>query len=110
MESILIIKSRGKEPSPEEMQQMLVNYRPWMQRYVESGNYLGGGPFQPKGVLIESQGKHQDDGIFMNTDQPINGYIHLKTENLEEAQKIADECPLLQCNQIVIRPVMEMEK
>ncbi len=109
MESILMIKSKGKDPSPEEMQQMLVNYRPWMEQYMASGNYLGGAPFQPKGILIEAQGRPHSDGSIANIEQPINGYIHLKTNNMDEAEKIADECPLLQCNQIIIRPIMEMD-
>ena len=110
MESILIVKSNGKQPSPDEMQQMLGNYGPWMQMYSERGNYLGGSPFQPKGVLIEGKGKHLSDGNFMDLDNLITGYIHLKTENFDQALQIADECPLLQCNEIIVRPLLDMKQ
>ena len=32
MEFILIVKSKGVEPTPQDMQVLLQNYGPWMQK------------------------------------------------------------------------------
>ncbi|GJM29063.1 MAG: hypothetical protein DHS20C17_16980 [Cyclobacteriaceae bacterium] len=109
MESILLVKSKGKQPSPEEMQQMLGNYVPWMQKHSANGNYLGGSPFQPNGVRIKNSGSHETDGDFLKLENLITGYIHLKTTTFDEALQIADDCPLLQCNEIEVRPVLDMK-
>lgn len=109
MEFILVVKSKGEEPSPQDMQELLKNYVPWMQQYASSGNYLGGSPFQKNGALLTEKGTHHWEGEFLNGTNLITGYIHLEAESLDKAVGIADECPLLAYNDIVVMPILEMK-
>ena len=109
MEFILIVKSKGVEPSVGEMQNLIGNYAPWMRHYSESGNYLNGSPFHKEGVLVNGKGKHLYKGEFLEGSNLFTGYIHIEAETLESAVQIAEECPLLAFNSIVVMPILEMK-
>ncbi|MGW9684454.1 YciI family protein [Flagellimonas sp. 2504JD1-5] len=109
MEFILIVKSKGEEPSLAEMQELINDYAPWMHHYSESGNYLSGSPFHKEGALVNGKGDYKFDGDFLNGPNLITGYIHIEAETLHDAIQIADECPLLAFNSIVVMPILEMK-
>nr|WP_298794198.1 YciI family protein [uncultured Allomuricauda sp.] len=109
MEFILIVKSKGVEPTRQDMQVLLQNYGPWMQKYSETGNYLAGSPFQKDGALLKGENKVHMEGDFLEGVNLLTGYIHLEAENLERAIKISQECPLLDFNDITIMPILEMK-
>ena len=108
MDFILIVKSKGEEPSAQDLQQLLNNYIPWMEKYAASGNYLGGSPFHKQGALVLAKGEHLLEGEFLSGTNLFTGYIHLKADTLNRAIVIAEECPLLAHNSIVVMPILEM--
>ncbi|WP_282159555.1 YciI family protein [Ulvibacterium marinum] len=109
MEFILIVKSKGVEPTPQDMQKLLQNYTPWMQLYTDSGNYVAGSPFRKDGALLTKKGECSLNGNFLKGANLITGYIHLVAESLDAAIQITNECPLLEFNTIVVMPILEMK-
>ncbi len=106
-EFMLLVKGDGSDASPEEMQQKLQKYGAWMEKWKSSGNYVSGAPFQTTGYLLEN-GETHTEGNFLDPNETIGGYIHLKAKDLDHAKEIALECPLLNGCGIYVRPFLNM--
>jgi hypothetical protein len=101
-EDLVRIKQLREEQHFEGIREMLK----WVESLSESGNYHGGEPLMIKGKYV-SRDFVQSDGPFVEAKEGISGYIFLEAENLEQAAAIAQTCPLVQQDQMIIevRPV-----
>jgi hypothetical protein len=106
-EDINMLKQIGNKGRYENMREMMK----WVESLAESGNYLGGEPL----VLAGKYVSHHDvlsDGPFIETKEGISGYIFLQAENIEQATAIAQSCPLVMQNRMIleVRPVMIVDE
>ena len=81
----------------------------WVESLAESGNYTNGEPLVLAGKYV-SRNNVLSDGPFIEAKEGISGYIFLQAENLEQAASIAQTCPLVMQDRMVleVRPVMSI--
>jgi hypothetical protein len=68
-----------------------------------------GQPLASEGKIVTGkQGVIVVDGPFAESKEAVAGYILLRVANLDEATKVAKECPGLNCGMSVeVRPISE---
>ena|SRR5579863_1550935 len=106
-EDINMLKQIGSEGRYQNMRDMMK----WVESLAEYGNYIGGEPLVMAGKYV-SQNDILSDGPFIETKEAISGYIFLQAENIEQAASIAQSCPLVMQNRMIleVRPVMTIDK
>ena len=102
-EDLNMLKQIGDEGRYENMRQMMK----WVESLSESGNYMNGEPLGLAGKYV-NRNHVLSDGPFIEAKEAISGYIFLQAENLEQAASIAQTCPLVMQDKMVleVRPVM----
>ncbi|HEV3224992.1 MAG TPA: YciI family protein [Puia sp.] len=102
-EDINTLKQIGDEGRYKNMRQMMK----WVESLAESGNYTSGEPLVLAGKYV-SRNNVLSDGPFIEAKEGISGYLLLQAENLEQAASIAQTCPLVMEDRMVleVRPVM----
>jgi len=105
-EDINLLKQMGNEGRYRNMRDMMK----WVESLAESGNYNSGDPLELEGRYVSG---HQvlSDGPFIETKEGISGIIFLQAENIEQATSIAQTCPLVMENRMIleVRPVMKID-
>ena len=78
----------GDKPSPAQMQEMYAKFGAWQEKFkdnlVDMGGQLGDG----KLVTVEGA-----DGPFVEVKELVGGYMIVSGDSLDEAAKVAGECP-----------------
>jgi hypothetical protein len=83
-----------KNLSPEEIQNVMSRWIAWFDRLSREGKARAGQPRTDKGKIISGKkGQKVVDGPFAESKETIAGYILLQVATLDEAVKIAKECP-----------------
>ena len=102
-EDIKMLKQIGDEGRYKNMRQMMK----WVESLAESGNYTSGEPLMLAGKYV-NRNNVLSDGPFIEAKESISGYIFLQAENLEQAASIAQTCPLVMQDRMVleVRPIM----
>ncbi len=102
-EDLNILKQNGDEGRYKNMREMMK----WVESLAESGNYAGGEPLALAGKYV-SRDHVVSDGPFIEAKEGISGYIFLQAENIEQAASIAQTCPLVIQDKMIleVRPVM----
>lgn len=79
----------------------------WAETLQESVNFLGGEPLEIARKLVMKD-QVISDGPFIEAKEGISGYFMINAENLEQAAAIAQGCPLVQQDLMIIEvsPVM----
>jgi len=82
----------------------------WVEELGQSGNYLGGDPLLTTGRYVSRQ-HILSDGPFIEAKEAISGYIIIEAENLDQAASIAQNCPKVIRDEMVIevRPILKMK-
>src|ERR1700722_11386383 len=95
--------------SPEEMQSVSGQWMAWFKRLSEQGKAIAGNPLEPEGRMVSGKnGRVIADGPFAESKEAIGGYFLLKVDTMDEAVKIAKDCPgLAHGVKVEVRPVME---
>jgi hypothetical protein len=94
--------------SPEEMQKVSDQWMAWFNRLTEQGKAVAGAPLEREGKVVSGKNGRVVDGPFAESKEAIGGYFLLDVKTLEEAVKIAKECPGLPYGSVVeVRPVAE---
>jgi hypothetical protein len=106
-EDINALKQIGEEGRYRNMREMMK----WVESLAESGNYTNGEPLVLTGKYVNSNNV-LSDGPFIESKEGISGYIFLQAENLEQAASIAQTCPLVMQDKMVmeVRPIMTLNK
>jgi hypothetical protein len=93
--------------SPEEMQQVVSQWKTWFDRLTAQGKAIAGNPLENEGKVVSGKsGRMVADGPFAESKEAIGGYFLLKVDTLEEAVTIAQGCPGLPYGAVVeVRPV-----
>ena len=107
---LLIFRDSVDSPdiSPEEMQAEFAKWFAWSEKLQAVNKYAGGNPLEEPGrVLRGDRGQSVTDGPFIEAKEVLCGYFLVNAADIEEASKIAEECPgLVRGMSVEIRPVM----
>jgi hypothetical protein len=106
-EDLNMLKQFSQEERYMGIRQMMM----WVESLAESGNYTGGEPLFATGKYV-SRDNVLSDGPFIEAKEGISGYLFLQAENLEQAASIAQTCPLVMQDKMVmeVRPIMTLNK
>ena len=94
--------------SPEEMQKVSDQWMAWFKRLTEQGKAVAGAPLEREGKVVSGKNGRVVDGPFAESKEAIGGYFLLQVKTIEEAVKIAKDCPGLPYGAVVeVRHVAE---
>jgi len=96
--------------SPEEIQNVMNQWRNWFERLTQEGKVKGGHPLEPEGKVVSGKkGRVVADGPFAEAKEAIGGYFMLQVDTMDEALAIAQQCPALDYGAIVeVRQIAEV--
>ena len=96
-----------KNLSPEELQKVMGQWSAWFERLLQEGKIKSAHPLMDEGKIVTwKKGQTVADGPFAESKEAIGGYFLLEIGDLDEALRIAKECPALQYGMTVeVRPV-----
>ena len=107
-EFLLLIHGSGyKDESPEMLQRHMEKYAHWMNNLVAQDKFVKGHRLNNSGNFLVDKETVISDGPFLEPKEIIGGYILINAVDLDDATKIAQECPLSDEFQISIRPMFE---
>ena len=94
--------------SPEEMQQVVDRWMAWFQRLTAEGIAVAGSPLEQAGKVVSGKnGRVISDGPFAESKETIGGYFVLKVSSMDDAVRIAQECPGLPYGiRVEVRPIL----
>lgn len=79
----------GDKPSPAQMQAMYAKFNDWKEKFRDNLADLGGRLGAGRVALPESR----SDGPFVEVKELVGGYMIVSAASLDEAIRIARECP-----------------
>lgn len=93
--------------SKEERKSQLDRWNAWCDDLVARGAMQSGHPLGDQGTVVSAAaGKRPVDGPFAEAKELVGGYFLISVDGLDEATRIAEECPLLPFGMTVeVRPV-----
>jgi hypothetical protein len=96
-----------KSLSPEQLQKVMGQWSAWFERLLDEGKIKSAHPLMDEGKIVTwKKGQTVADGPFAESKEAIGGYFLLEIGDLDEALRIAKECPALQYGMTVeVRPV-----
>ena len=96
--------------SPEQIQNVMNQWRNWFERLSQEGKVKGGHPLEADGKVVSGKkGRVVADGPFAEAKEAIGGYFMLQVETMDEALAIARECPGLDYGAMVeVRQIAEV--
>ena len=110
----LIFRTRDNsnfKPSPEQMQEILNDWSNWMgsiaaqDKLADRGNRLS-----VKDAKTVNSNNTVTDGPYTEIKEFINGYIIVKTNDVDEAVALAKGCPILKTGgNVEVRTVVSMD-
>jgi len=98
-EFVLIFRTNvnpGFKPSEEQIQQMMTSWMAWMAGIEAKGQMVNKGTrLGISNAKVVMPGNVVTNGPFTEVKEFINGYTVVKTNSIDEAVKIAKECPIV---------------
>ena len=79
----------GEKPSPAQMQAMYAKFNEWREKFAKNLTDLGGRLGAGKLVAADPA----PDGPFVELKELVGGYMIVSADNLDEAARVARECP-----------------
>lgn len=110
-EYLLLFRGTGwyEQRSPEEIQEVMGRWTAWFERLSKQGKLKSGLPLRHEGKIVSGKnGGSVADGPFAESKEAIGGFFLLQVDDLDEAVRIARQCPGLDFGvSIEVRPVAE---
>jgi hypothetical protein len=98
-EFVLIFRTNPNpdfKPSEEQMQQMMTSWMAWMAGIEAKGQMSNRGTrLGISNAKVVMPGNVVTNGPFSEVKEFINGFTIVKTNSIDEAVKIAKECPIV---------------
>ncbi|MBV8900013.1 MAG: hypothetical protein JOY92_07885 [Verrucomicrobia bacterium] len=108
---LLLFRGTGwyQQLSPEEIQEVMGRWTVWFERLSRQGKLKSGLPLHHEGKIVSGKnGRSVADGPFAESKEAIGGFFLLQADDLDEAVRIAQQCPSLDHGvSIEVRPVAE---
>jgi hypothetical protein len=111
-EYMLIFRDMSPETyaamSPQQTEQCLADWNAWCDRLGAEGRMQHGHPLDSSGRVVSgAKGERVVDGPFLEAKECIGGYFLITADSLDEATRIAQDCPNLKNGMAVeVRPVV----
>jgi hypothetical protein len=98
-----------QQVSPEEIQEILGRWSAWFERLGREGKLKSGLPLHHEGKIVTGKGgRSVADGPFAESKEAIGGFFLLQVDDLDEAVRIAQDCPGLGYGiSVEVRPVAD---
>jgi hypothetical protein len=96
-EFILIFRFDGSakfEPSPEQLQESAKQWQNWIGKIASQGKLVGTNQLDFVGKTLHADAS-VTDGAYAEVKEIVGGYLIAKAENIDEAVKLAQGCPVL---------------
>ncbi len=94
--------------SPEKMQKRMSLFGDWVKNVLD-GRYVTGAPLEDKDArLLKSKTEVLTDGPFIESKEMISGYIIIRAADIQEAEELTRQCPLLDDFQLELRLMKPM--
>ena len=95
--------------SPSELQHVMTDFYAWVDRLGKAGIRRGAQPLVEEGRLVSGlKGATVTDGVFAESKEAIAGYFLIAVGSMDEAVRIAQECPILQYGAAIeVRPIAD---
>ena len=81
--------------NPEEWQAHMMKWKTWMEDLGKQGKFIGGQPLAQNGSVINGTKKKITDGPFAEGKEIVGGYLMIRANDLDEAVKLSNSCPVL---------------
>jgi hypothetical protein len=96
--------------SPADLQHVMTDFYAWVDRLGKAGIQRGAQPLVEEGKLVSGpKGATVTDGIFAESKEAIAGYFRIAVGSMDEAVRIAQECPILQHGATIeVRPIADL--
>jgi len=111
-EYLLLIRGThwSQSLSPAELQKVMTDFYAWVDGLSQRGVHRGAQPLVEEGKIITGpKGASVTDGVFTESKESIAGYFRLGVASIDEAIKLAQECPILAYGaQIEVRPIADL--
>jgi len=93
----------------EERAQHMKKWENWIGTLAKEGKVVGGEPLGNESRCISGKKKVVTDGPFAESKELVGGYLIVKAENINEAAKMADGCPIYETGGVTeIRDIHHM--
>src|ERR1700748_2000840 len=98
------------QASPEQLQQVLMNWKNWTEELSKKGIYGGGERLtRNDAAVVKGNTRQVIDGPYAESKEIVGGYISIKAENLQQAIEISKGCPIFNFDgNVEIREVVKM--
>ena len=98
------------KPSPEQMQESIKQWQDWIGGIAAQGKFIGTNRLGFQGKTLKSNNV-VTDGPYVEVKEIVGGYIIVKADNLDQALKMANGCPILNIGgSVEVRDVMQVPK
>jgi hypothetical protein len=108
---LLLFRGTGwdQELSPEEIQDVMGRWTAWFEHLSGQGKLKSGLPLYHEGKVVSGKnGRSVADGPFAESKEAIGGFFLVQADDLDEALRIAKQCPGLDYGvSVEVRPVAE---
>jgi hypothetical protein len=96
-----------KSLSPAELQHTLSAFLGWFEKLSTDGVVKAGQPLLDDARIVSGRnGQIVSDGPFAESKEAVGGYFLVRADSLDDAVKVAQQCPLLGFGTIVeVRPI-----
>ena len=96
--------------SPEELQQVIANWKKWTEELSKKGIYRGGDRLtRSDAAVVKGNAKQVVNGPYAESTEIVGGYIKIKADSLQQAIEISKGCPIFNFDGIVeIREVAKV--
>ena len=101
---LLIVSKTGQALNPTDEQTCMTEYGKWKEELGSTHVTARRLELDP-GVLVNKNKEIVTDGPFVESKELIAGVVLVNAETLEEAQKIAYSCPLIDYFDLFIKQV-----
>jgi hypothetical protein len=87
------VEAEQQQPSPEQMQQILVTWNEWFAK-IGAAVVDGGDGLQPTGRIVKP-GPVVSDGPFIEAKEMVGGYSIVQADGYDQAVEYAKSCPIV---------------
>lgn len=112
-EFMMIFRSEAQKSaqlSPEEMQQSIKQWQDWIGGIAAQGKFISTNALGSEGQTVSAKGI-VTDGPYVEVKERVGGYILVKADDLTDAVKLSEGCPVLALGgKVEVRDVMVLPK
>jgi hypothetical protein len=96
------------EPNPEQMQESIKHWQDWIGGIAAQGKFLSTNQLGFTGKTLKANGIITD-GPYAEVKEIVGGYIIVKGNDIEDAMKLAQGCPILFIGgHVEVREILQM--